>query len=219
MTELIDQLICIKFCIKLEQPFMETTQMIQKAVAMGNWWWAASSQQHAHSCITSCTEFFDETSNHPCGSASWQSRFGAERLLALPKIKITFEREQILDHQWDSGKYNRATDGDWENYVRSQSAYFEGDWGIIVLCTMFFVSSLINISILHITWMDTFWTHLIFPEVGSLGQKEDPLLIVWNIPILLSTWAAPICIPTNSTKEFSFLHILTSPCCLLIYWW
>ena len=58
----------------------------------------------------------------------------------FPKTKITFEREDISDHQWDSGIYTRAADGDWENCVRSQGAYFEGDWGIIVLCKMFLVS-------------------------------------------------------------------------------
>ena len=30
------------------------------------------------------------------------------------------EKEEISDHWWDSGKYNRAADGDWENCVRSQ---------------------------------------------------------------------------------------------------
>ena len=44
------------------------------------------------------------------------------------------------DHPWDSGKYNRAADGSWENCVRSQGAYFEGDWGVIILWTMFLVS-------------------------------------------------------------------------------
>ena len=39
----------------------------------------------------------------------------------------------------------------WENCVRSQSAYLEGDWGVIVLCTMFLVSSSMNVSIFHIT--------------------------------------------------------------------
>ena len=65
--------------------------------------------------------------------------FGPLWLLALTKIKITFEREKISDHQWDSGKYDGAAGGDWENCVRSQGAYFEGDW-VIVLCTMFLVS-------------------------------------------------------------------------------
>ena len=50
----------------------------------------------------------------------------------------------------------------YENCMRSQGDYFEGDWGIIVLCTMFLVPSSINVSIFHITWLDTFWTDLIF---------------------------------------------------------
>ena len=56
--------------------------------------------------------------------------------LKSPKTKITFEREEISDCQRDSGKYDRAADSNWENCVRSQGAYFEGDWGIIALCTM-----------------------------------------------------------------------------------
>ena len=45
----------------------------------------------------------------------------------FPKLKITFEREEISDPRGDSGKYDGAADGGWENYVRSQGAYFEGD--------------------------------------------------------------------------------------------
>ena len=37
---------------------MKTIQMIPKAAAVGNWWLAASPQQHTHSCIMSCAEFF-----------------------------------------------------------------------------------------------------------------------------------------------------------------
>ena len=47
-----------------------------------------------------------------------QPRFGSLQLLAFPKTKITFEREVISHCQWDSGKYNREADGDWENCVR-----------------------------------------------------------------------------------------------------
>ena len=42
----------------------------------------------------SCRDFC-ETSNHPGDSAPLQPRFGALRLLAFPKTKITFEREEI----------------------------------------------------------------------------------------------------------------------------
>ena len=159
MTEWVEQWICIKFCIKLEHSSVETIQMIQKATAMGNWWLAASSQQLACSCITSHAEYFGETSNHPGDSALLQPRFAALWLLAFPKTKITFEREKISDHWWDSGEHNQAASGNWENYVRSQGAYFEGDWGIIVLRTMFLVYSSINISLF--TWLDTFWTDLV----------------------------------------------------------
>ena len=69
-----------------------------------------------------------------------QPRFSVLWLLAFCKIKITFEREDISDYWWDSGKYDRAADGDGENYMRSQGAYFKGDWGVIVLCTVFLVS-------------------------------------------------------------------------------
>ena len=41
------------------------------------------------------SEFFGETSNHPCDSAPQQPRFGALRHLTFPKTKITFEREEI----------------------------------------------------------------------------------------------------------------------------
>ena len=140
MTEQVEQWIFITFCVKLEHSFVETIQMIQKATATGNGWLAASSWQHTYSCITFHEEFFCETSNYPGDSAPLQPRFDALWLLAFPKTKITFEKEEISDHQWDSGKYDRAADGDWKNCVRSQGAYFEGDWGILVLCTVFLPS-------------------------------------------------------------------------------
>ena len=142
---------CITFCVKLEHSSVETIWMIQKSTAMGNWWLAASSQQCAHSCIMSCAEVFGKTSNHPSDSALLQPRFGALWLLAFPNTKLTFEREEISDHWWDSGKYNGAAGGDWENCVRSQGAYFERDF---VLCTMFLylIFSSINVSIFHVIW-------------------------------------------------------------------
>ena len=73
-----------------------------------------------------------------------------------------FWKEEISDHQWDSGKYDRAAVGNWKNCVMSQGAYFEGDWGVTVLCTMFLVCYSINISIFHIICLDMFWTDLIF---------------------------------------------------------
>ena len=105
--------------------------------------WATGDRQLHHDNVPPHTShlmrFFGETSNHPGDSAPLQPRINTLRLLTFPKTKIIFERE-ISDHGWRSGKHDGAADGDWENCVRSQSAYFEGDWGVIVLCTMSLVS-------------------------------------------------------------------------------
>ena len=90
-------------------------------------------------------------------------RFSALWLLEFPQTKITFEREETSDCQWDSGKYNEVADGYWENYVRSQGAYFEEDWGIIVLCTMVLVSCIffnkcLSFFLLH-SWKPSGQTH------------------------------------------------------------
>ena len=57
MTEQMEQQICIKFSVKLEHSSAETLGMIQSAVAIGNCWLAASSPQHARSCIMSLQRF------------------------------------------------------------------------------------------------------------------------------------------------------------------
>ena len=80
---------------------------------------------HSCLCIMSCAKLFVKTSNHLGDSGPLQTRLGALQiwwLLAFPKSIITFEREEISDHWWDSGKYDGAANGDWENCVRSQGA-------------------------------------------------------------------------------------------------
>ena len=152
MTEQVEQQTCNKFCIKLEHSSMETIWMIQKAAAMDNWWLAALSRQQACSRITSHVEFFGKTSNHPGDSAPLQPRFGALQFLAFPQTKITFEREKTSDYGWDSGKHDRVADDNWENCVSSQGAYFEEDWGIIVLCTIFLVSCIFFSKCLYFSY-------------------------------------------------------------------
>ena len=135
------------FALSLNIPPQKLFGWLRRPSTMGNWWLAASSWQRAHSNTMSCAEFFSKTSNHPGDSAPLQPRFGALQLLPFPKTKITFEREEISDHQWDSVKYNRAADENWGKTVRCQGAYSEEDWGVIVLCTIFRVSSSMNVCL------------------------------------------------------------------------
>ena len=55
----------------------------------------------------------------------------------------------------------------WQNCVRSQGAYVEGDWDVVVLlqCFLYLVSSSINVSSFHIMWLDTFWTDIVWYQV------------------------------------------------------
>ena len=165
MTERAEQRICIKLCVKLEHSSTETIRMVQNTAAMGSWWLAASSQ-HVPAHASCLLQFSGETSDHPGDLALLQPRFGAPRLLAFPKTKITFEREEISNCQWETNKYDGAADNDWENCVRSQGVYSEGDWGVIVPCTMFLISW-INVSIFHIMWLDTFWRDLFVYPVDT----------------------------------------------------
>ena len=69
--------------------------------ATGNWQLHHDNiPAHASSLVL----FLCEISDHPDDSVPLQPRLGALWLLAFPKTKITFEREKISDHQWDSRK-------------------------------------------------------------------------------------------------------------------
>ena len=160
----VEQWICIKFGIKLKHSSAETIWMIQKVAATGNWWLAASSQECIHSCIPSHAEIFVKHQITQVTQPPYSPDLAPCNFWLFPKLKSSLKkREEISDHWQDSGKYDRAAHSNWRDCVGSQGNYFEGDRGVIVLCTMFLVSvsSSINISIFHSTCLDTFWTDLI----------------------------------------------------------
>ena len=95
MTEWVEQQICIKFCIKLEHSSVEPIQVIQKAAAMGNWWLAASSWQHTHSCITLSAEFFVK---HPITQVTqppYSPDLAACHFWLFPKLKSPLKRKRF----------------------------------------------------------------------------------------------------------------------------
>ena len=148
--------------------------MIQRAAAMGTWWLAASLPQCACSCTMSGAEFFGKRSNHLGDSVTLQPRFGALWLLAFPKTKITFEREEISDHGWDSGKYDGAADGDWEN-CRSKVPTMKGAEASLfcVQCFLYLASS-INYSIFTVHgWILSGQTSYKAEEERTTKTKEE----------------------------------------------
>ena len=148
--------------------------MTQKAEAMGNWWLAASSWQCCCSCITSPAEVFGKTSNHPGDSAPLQPRLGALRLLTFPKTKIIFKREEISDHQWDSGKYKGAAMATGRTVWGPKVPTLKGTEASLsyVQCFLYLIFSSIKVSTFHSTcWIlfgqTSYYMHIIkgYPNI------------------------------------------------------
>ena len=138
-----------------------------------------SSNRFSIPCLLSSygiPEFFGETSNHPGNSAPLQPRFDALWLLAFPQNKFTFEREEISDRWWDSGKYNGAAVGNWENCPHNacgpELPTLKGTGASLscVQCFLYLISSSINVSIFHITSLDTFWTNFVYSSVACFSH-------------------------------------------------
>ena len=169
MTQQVEQRMCIKFCIKWKL-FRWFRRLL--LWTNGDWQLHHNNESTHASCLM---QVFGKTSNHPGDSAPLQSRVGPLRLLAFPKIKITFEKEEISDCWWDSGKYDGAADGNWADCVRSQGAYFEGDWRVIVLrkCFLYLVSSSIYVSVFHIIqWI---------PSEKTSYMQNKVTLVLWTV--------------------------------------
>ena len=152
-------MICIKCWVKLEYFSMETIRMIQKAAATGSWWLAVSSGQHPCSCITSLAEFWGANIlsirwlNAPCSPDVAPCDFWL-----FPKLKSRLK-----------GKIFQTTDEIQENMIGQLMAIGRIVWGpkmptlkrtevslFCVQCFLYLVSSSINVSIFHSTWLDTF---------------------------------------------------------------
>ena len=142
--------------------------MIQKATAVGNWWLAASSQQCAHSCFMSHVEFFCKTSNHPGDLAPLQPRFGALWLLAFPKVKSPLKEKKFQNvneiQENTTGQVMEIGRTVWGPRVPTSKGS-EAPLSC-VQCFLYLVSSSINVSIVHITCLDTFWTDFIYGQVN-----------------------------------------------------
>ena len=134
--------------------------MIPKAAAV--WWLAASSRQRAHSCITSCVKFFGKTSSHPGDLAPYSPDLVPCNFWLFPKLKSSLrgKRFQTIDEIQENVKgqlmvIERTVWGPKVPTLKVTEASLS-----YVQCTLYLVSSSINVSIFHISWLDTFWTNL-----------------------------------------------------------
>ena len=145
-------------------------------------------------------EFFGKTSNNPGDSASLQPTFGDLWHLAFPKTKIIFEREDISDHWWDSGKSDGAADGNWELWGPKVPTLKETEVSLsYVQCFLYLVSSSISASIFHST-CQYLWTGLICVPIlapkhclhkhaelmGSISPAISHMWDKWKSPSSLS---------------------------------
>ena len=167
MTEQVQQWTCIKFCVKLEHSSIETIWMIQKAIAIGHRLLATSSRQRTRLCITSHAEFL--------------AKHKITQVIQLPHspdlAPCDFWLFPKLNHLWKGGgfrpsmRFRKILWGNWRwlgELGVAPRCYFEGDWGITVLCIMFLVSCIFfSVSIFHTTRLDTFCTKAQMVGLGN----------------------------------------------------
>ena len=121
-------------------------------------------------------QFLGKISNHLGHSAPLQPRFGTLWLLVLPKWKSPLK-----------GKRLQTINEIQENITGHLMAIERTVWGLKVpalkgteaslfnvQCFLYIVSSSINVSIFHVTWLDTSWTDFLYqgnriknPEIDS----------------------------------------------------
>ena len=128
--------------------------------------WAASSSAH-----TLRAEFFGGWHQITQVTQLLQPKLGTLLLLVFPKLKSLLKGKRFQTvteiQENTTGQLMAIPTKDfaecfeqwkrcWENCVRSQGANFEGDWGVIVLCTIYLISRVFfSVSLFHITWLDS----------------------------------------------------------------
>ena len=160
--------------LKLEHSSVETIQMIQKVAAMGNWWLAASSRQHALSVPhVSCRGFWWNIKS-PRWLTPLQPRFGTLPLLALPKLKSSLKGKRfqtVYDIQENTTRQLMVRMGELCEVPRCLI------WrGLRHHCPMYSVSCILYLLqqmslYFYSTWLGTFWTDLVHHRIFKARRK------------------------------------------------
>ena len=133
MTERIEQEICTNFVLSMNIPLQKLFRWFRRPK-----WWATGNWQLHHTNAPAYAShlvqsFFGKTSNHPGDSAPLQPRLGALWLLACPKTKSPF---QTIDETQENMTGQLMAIG---RTVWGPKVNFKGNWGIIVVRTMFLI--------------------------------------------------------------------------------
>ena len=158
MTEQVEQWICITFCIKLEHSSMETIQ-IQKAAAygqlvIGRFIMTMHLLVHCVSCSFLAKHQITQLTQPPYSPDLVPWDFWLFSKLKSPlKRKIFQTINEIQENTTgqlmviptkDCAECFEQSKRCLGSCVRSQGAYCEGDWGVIVQYTIFLVSCIFN---------------------------------------------------------------------------
>ena len=133
-------------------------------------------------------QLFGETSYHLGDSDPLQPRFGTLRLLTFPKTKITFERDEIQENRMEQlmaiknkilqSVLNNGRDGGRTVWGPKVPTWKRTEVPLsYIQCLLYLVSSSINISIFCITWLDIFWTGLIYIKSKGMSRYTMVTLI------------------------------------------
>ena len=150
--------------LSLNIPLQKPQRSVQGPAAVSNWWLAASSWQCVHSCMTSHAQCFakhqiTQVTQHPHSPDLAPCDFW------LSQTKITSEREGISDCNKIQGNTTGQLMATRRTVRGPKVPTLKGSEVSLsyVQYFLYLVSSSINVSLFHITWLDTFWTDLVFP--------------------------------------------------------
>ena len=146
--------------------------MIQKATAMGNWWLAASSVQCTHLCIMSHAEFLVIQQTTQVTQLPYIPYLAPCDFWLFPKLISPWKgkRSQTIGEIKEK-KMGQLMSPVWGPKVPTLKG--TGVSFPYIQCFLYLVSSAVNVSIFHITWLDTFWTDLIYLTYHQTWVPEE----------------------------------------------
>ena len=136
--------------------------------------WQPHHWQHAHSCITSCAEFLakyqiTQVTQHPYSPDLVPCDF-----LLFPKLNSALKVKRFQTIM----RFRKIRCGSWwwlGELCDILGAYFEGEWGIIVLCTVFLVSRIFSKRLYFSYYMAGYLLDRPCMEVRSVDWLETVL--------------------------------------------